>query len=91
MNFERVGDEVAQDLRDLALVGVQLGQVARLVDHERHVIVGRERLEHAAQRGEQIGGRERLDAQLDLAGLDFAQVEQVVDQRGELRRRPGEM
>ena len=51
---------------------------------ERDVVVGRQWLEHAAQRREQVGGRERLDSQLDLAGLDFAQVEQVVDQRGEL-------
>ena len=60
------------------------GSVVRLVDDERDVLVDGERLEHAAQRGEQVGGREGLDAQLDLAGLDLAQVEQVVDQRREL-------
>ncbi len=85
--LERVGDVVAQDLRQLAVVGEQcLLLAARLVEDQHHVRVDEDRLEHAAQRREQVDELEPLRRDLDAAGLDLRQVEQVVDHLAELDR-----
>ena len=55
--LDRVGDEVAQDLRNLAFVGIQRRQVDRILEHQGHGIADQQRPQHAAQRAEQFSRR----------------------------------
>ena len=78
--LERVGDEVAQDLRHLSLVGEQQRQLLRLLDDER--------TPSSARRGRSIPRSVASSSvtakargpHLRLAGLDLRQVQQVVDE-----------
>ena len=85
--LDRVGDEIAQDLGDLALIRHQRRQAAGLLEDESDVIADQQRAQHAAQRAEQIGGLELGRAHHRLAGLDLGDVEQIVDQLGQVLRR----
>ena len=85
--LERVRDEVAQDLRQLALVGVDRRNPVRLLEHQRQRLVDEQRPQHAAQRAEQAADLERRRPDLDLAGFDLGEIEQVVDQIRQLLRR----
>ena len=79
--LQGVGDEVAQDLRNLALVGVQhrpSPPAPRRPATRR--VVGQQRPQHAAQGAEQGRRLELLRPEDHFAGLDLGQVEQVVDQ-----------
>ncbi len=82
--LDGVGDEVAQDLRDLALVVVHDERGVALLEHEAHVFAHQQRAEHAAQRAEQVRDAEFHGAHFGLAGLDLREVQQVVDQLGEI-------
>ena len=79
--LERVRDEVAQDLRDLALVGVEAAAGRRAPrtrgSRRRSRAAGRSMPRSAPNRS---GDLERRRADDDLAGLDLGEVEQVVDQ-----------
>jgi len=88
--LERVGDQVAQDLRDLALVAVQGRQAERRLEAQRHAVAHQQRPQHAAQRAEQLLDREFRRVELHLAGLDLGEVEQVLDQLGEALGRLGD-
>ncbi len=50
--LERVGDEVAQNLRDLAFIGVERRKVGCFLEHQRDSIADEQRPQHAAQRAE---------------------------------------
>ncbi len=52
--LERVREQVAQDLRDLALVGVHQGQPVRLLEDQVDRLVQEQRPQHAAERGEEV-------------------------------------
>ena len=85
--LQRVGDEVAQDLRNLAFVGVEQGHVGRSSKSARRV-AGQQRPQHAAQGAEQARlPRIRPGRDHDLARLHLGQIEQIVDQLGEILRR----
>ena len=84
--LDRVREEIAQNLRNLGLVGVERRQTARVLEDERDRVADEQRAQHAAKRAEQV-----LDGELDrrdrrLARFDFRQVEQVVDQLGQAFR-----
>jgi hypothetical protein len=82
--LQRIGDEVAQDLRDLRLVGEEGREVVRLLDHQLDRLgLGQERPEHAAQRAEEVRHAELGGADRDLARLHLGQVEDVVDDLGQ--------
>ena len=87
--LQRVGDEVAQDLRDLALVGVQRRQVRAAPrtpgSPTRSTSSGRSMPRSAPNRFSTSNSAGRTT---DLARLDLGQVEQVVDQLGEVLRPP---
>ena len=78
--FNRVGDEVAEDLRDFALVRDEWRKVRRLVEDEGDVGIQQQRAQHPAKRAEQVANIEFGRAHYDLAGFHFGEVEQVVDQ-----------
>ena len=82
--LDRVGDEVAQDLRHLAFVGVERRHVRRILEHQRDGIADQQRPQHAAQRAEQRCDGERRRHHDDLAGLHLGEVEQIVDQLGQV-------
>ena len=82
--LERVGDEVAQDLRDPLVVGVEADHRLGLLEDEPHLLVLQDRPEHAAQRREQVEHVEPGRRDGDAPGLDAREVEQVVDHVHEL-------
>src|SRR5262245_34139375 len=81
--FERVGNEVPEDLRNFGFVGEERREVRRVVEHQ---IYGRpcdQRTKHATERAEQILYRKLDRVYSCLAGFHFRQVQQVIDQLGE--------
>jgi hypothetical protein len=78
--LDRVRQEIAQDLRYLALVGVERRDVLCILEDQRNRITDEQRPQHAAKRAEQL-----LHFELDrrhhrLASFHLGEVEQVVDQ-----------
>ena len=63
------------------------GRSAGLLEDQRHGVADQQRAQHAAQRAEQVGDAELGRRDHDLAGLDLGEVEQVVDQLGQVLRR----
>ncbi len=82
--FQCIGDEVSEDLRELAVVGVEARQITGLFEHQAQLHVVRHGLEHAAQGGKQIHHLEPARRDFQAARLDLGQVEQVVDHLGKL-------
>ena len=82
--LERVGDEVAQDLRHLRLVGVERRHVApaprRRASTDSFTSSGRSMPRSAPNRCPTSNSIGRID---DLPGLDLGEVEQVVHQLAE--------
>ena len=71
--LDGVGDEVAQDLGELALVGVQRRPRASGVRTPGATVVAREqRPQHAPQRAEDVAHRERREPNLGLPRFDLA-------------------
>jgi hypothetical protein len=84
--FQRVRQIVPQDLRDLPLVGEELGHVGRFED-ERNVLVLLQRSDDAAQPAEDVVDGELRGPDGHLASLDLGDVEQVVHEFGGCARR----
>ena len=82
--LQRVREEVAQDLRHLALVRVQERDVFGLLEHEGHRLVHEQRAQHAAQGGEEVPEIELRRPHDRLARLHRREVEQVVHQLGQV-------
>jgi hypothetical protein len=82
--LERVREEVAQDLRHLALVRAQERHVFGLLEHEGHRLVHEQRAQHAAQGGEEVPEIELRRPHDRLARLHRREVEQVVHQLGQV-------
>src|SRR5262245_40533748 len=82
--LQRVRDEVAENLRDLALVGPHGWNVLRLVEEEADRLVEEKRTQHAAKRAKQIGDLELADAHVDLAGFDLREIQEIVDDLGKV-------
>ena len=82
--LQGVGDEVAQDLRELAVIGVQPRDALGLLEHQGQLRVGQDGAEHAAQGGEQVHHLEPSGRDVHPPGFDLRQVQQVVDHVGEL-------
>jgi hypothetical protein len=85
--LQRVRDEVAQDLRHLALIRVDRRHTLRFLEHQSERLVDQQRPQHPPKRAEQRRHLERRGTNLDLPGFDLRQVEQIVDEIGELLRR----
>src|SRR6185437_8877937 len=73
--FQRVGNQVAQDLGDLGLVGIQRRQILRRLEQQIDRRRRQQRLERAAQRAEQAGDGETNRPHVDLARLDLGEIE----------------
>ena len=70
--LERVGDQVAQNLRDFSFIGVQRRKIRRIFEDQIDgVVVGQQRLQHALQRAEELVHFKALGANADFAGLDL--------------------
>ena len=77
--LQGVGDEVAEDLRDLPLVGLEGLDRRRLVEGQRDRRGGvDQRPEHPPEGGEEVGRLERFGVDIDPARLHLGQVEQVI-------------
>ena len=81
--FDRVRDQVAQDLRQLALVLQQGRDIGRVFEDQRHAVADQQWAQHAAQGREQPLGAALDRGHDDLAGLDLGEVEEVVDELGQ--------
>jgi hypothetical protein len=55
-----IGNEVAQDLRELAVVGIEALDTDRFLQHQRHVLALEQGFEHAAQRRQHVAHLEPL-------------------------------
>ena len=77
--FDRVYDEVEQDLLGLALIGAQPRQVRGQLDRCGEVAIADTRTDQLADRADRVAKVEDLIVQLELAGLGLRQVENVVD------------
>src|SRR5512144_258496 len=75
-----VRDEVAQDLRDFALVRIQWYVVVGFFKDEIDRIAHQQRSQHPTQGAEQMVDPELDRPYLYLTGLDLGQIEQVIDQ-----------
>jgi hypothetical protein len=76
--LERVGDEVAEDLRDLGLVRIHLRQRVFVLEDEAHRVRDQEGPQHPSQRAEEVLDLERDRTHDRLARLDLGQVQEVV-------------
>jgi hypothetical protein len=81
--LQGVGDEVAEDLRHLALVGVEGGQAVRGLEDETQGLADEERPQHAAEGAEHALHLELDGAHGDLARLHLGEIEEVIDELGE--------
>ena len=77
--LQRIGDEVAQDLDHLLLIGQHQRQLGRVAEQQIHRRVGEQGAQGAAQRGEDAVHAELHRLHIHLAGLHLGQVQQVVD------------
>ncbi len=83
--LQRVRDEIAQDLRQLAAIRLERDVFVRLIEQQRNVLGrGDERPQHAAQSAHEIGNGESFRPQDRLAGICAGEIQHVVDERGEL-------
>ena len=80
MNFERVRDQVAEDLRQLGLVSVERRQLLGGLEDERNRIVSVERAEHPAQQSEEVVDLEPRWPYGRLPSFDPREVEKIVDE-----------
>ena len=78
--LDRVADQVAQDLDELALVGAQRGQVGLGDQVQLEPALLGQRPQLRPQQREQLGHRDRADLEVHPAGLDLGDVQQVADQ-----------
>jgi len=81
--LQGIGDEVAEDLRHLALVGVESGKAVRRLEDETQRLADEERPQHAAQGTEHALPLELDGTNGDLARLHLGQIEEIVDELGE--------
>jgi hypothetical protein len=82
--LQRVGDQVAQDLRHLGFIGVQRGQVRRVFEDEGHGLVEQQRPQHAAERAEQLLHLEVRSPDDGLPGFHLGEIQQIVYQSRQL-------
>ncbi len=82
--LQRIRNQVAQDLRDLGLVGDERRDGDGIVEYQRDGLVEQQRPEHAAERAEQVLDLERRRPDNRLAGFDLGEVQQIVDELGQL-------
>ena len=85
--LQGIGDKVAQDLRQLLVIGVELGQARGLFKDEVHRRGVDDRAEHPAQCREQVEHVKPGRRDGDAPGLDLGQVQQVVHHLAQLARR----
>ncbi len=85
--LERVVDEVLDDLLHLHAVAAERGQVARRPPRDEPV-ERRPRESAGLERREDVGQRERLDPERQLAGLEPGDVERGAEEVDELDRLP---
>src|SRR5438552_4582839 len=85
--LERVVDEVLDDLLHLHAVAAERGQVARRPPRDEPV-ERRPRESAGLERREDVGQRERLDPERELAGLEAGDVERGAEKVDELDRLP---
>src|SRR5207253_7815324 len=78
--FDRVGQEVGQDLLQLARVLTEQADVRIDLAAQIDVLPLGQGAEHVQQALENIVNAELLQAYLHLAGLDLGEIEDVVDQ-----------
>ncbi len=78
--FERIRDEVAEDLRDLALIRDKWRHLFRIVKHQIDGRVYKQRAEHSAECSEQAFDVKFSEVNGGLTGLHLGKVEKVVDQ-----------
>src|SRR5207249_11632497 len=82
--FKRVRDQVSEDLRDLALIGVKVRNSMRLVEDEGDCRMIQQGFEHAAESGHHLGELEAGQIERDLACFHFGQIQLVIYQAQEL-------
>src|SRR5712691_4412277 len=82
--FDRVAEEVEQDLPGLALVGAQPWQPRLQLDRSGEAAIAYARADQLADRADRVAQIENLLVQLELAGLGLRQVEDVVDDAQEM-------
>ena len=80
-----IGNQVQQHLLERALVGHQQRQFRRHGDGEFLVPEGEAVGHDAANAFHDMAGIDRLGLDLHLAGLDLGDIEQIVDQRQQVR------
>ncbi len=81
MNFDRVGQQVLENLLQALAIGEEHGRRTFLHLHlEPQLAIGRQRLEHPAQAIDQARHAGVFRAHFQLAGFDLGDIEDVVDQ-----------
>ncbi len=78
--FERIGNEVPEDLRDLALIRHQGRHLFRIIEHEIDGRVHEQGAENSAECSEQAFDIKFGEMNGGLTGLHLGEVEKIVDQ-----------
>ena len=82
--LDGVADEVEQHLREAALVAMADGQIWGHVDRQGELLSGCERLDRSKDGLDHVLERVVRKIERQLTGLDFGQVEHVIDQAEEM-------
>src|SRR5262249_29874673 len=78
--LQRVRNEIAEDLRDLALIGDERRHVLRRVEGQLHGQAGQTRGQGTAKRAEQAFDGESRGSDVRLARFHFGEIEEIVDE-----------
>src|SRR5262249_52975908 len=83
----RIAGEVEQRLPETRLVGVDRAEVERAINDHAISVLRRHRLDRLGYVLDRGHERERFEGKVPAPGLDFGQVEDVVDQGEQVARR----
>jgi sugar phosphate isomerase/epimerase len=83
----RIAAQIEQRLAQPHLVGMHVLDARRAIDDERIAVLRRERVERALEFIHERGDRNGLQMQVEPAGFDLREVEDVVDEREQVPRR----
>src|SRR5262249_10349961 len=78
--FQCVGYQVAQNLRDLRFIGEEIRDLVWDVEDQFDRLTGQQRPQRAAEAAEEFRDRESRRADIDLARFDLGKVKQVIDE-----------
>src|SRR6185436_10201286 len=78
--FDRIGNEIPEDLRYLAFVGAHQRNAHRLLEDEIHDVRDQEWPQHTAQGAEEVCHLELRRLHGHFARLNLGQIQQIIDE-----------